>query len=422
MSQHRPSVIILYHFFYPDDVVSARHYSQFAEGLVKHGWRVTVLTSNRYCRNSKKKILNRNELWQGIQIIRIRRPAWDQTKVFLRIANSAWMTIAWGLRLCRLPRADVIIIGSDPQFSALLFPIARILRRGKVLVHWCYDLYPEAIIADGAKGFVKWIAEKLTILMCWAYHSVDLMVDIGECMKKRLSAYHHNARSVTLVPWALVELDSIQKPDEVTRRELFSDAKLAILYSGNMGRAHDFSLILQLARRLYNEDPKIVFCFACRGNRYRELTAAVRPGDYNIRFAPFAEGHELPKRLNSADIHLISLRHGWEGIVVPSKFFGSLAVGRPVLYAGPEGSAIYKWIQELNIGMVINKDNMEDVVSKLINLANQPDKMRIWGENAFKAYKYFSRTRVINQWDKLLKDLMNHNVNCDVSNRKTLVS
>ncbi|KKM78185.1 hypothetical protein LCGC14_1362470, partial [marine sediment metagenome] len=269
-----------------------------------------------------------------------------------------------------------------------------------------YDLYPEAIIADGARGFVKWIAQKLTILMRWAYHSVDLMVDIGECMKKRLNTYHHNAHSATLVPWALVELDSIQKPDDVTRYELFNDAKLALLYSGNMGKAHDFSLILQLARRLYREDPKIVFCFACRGNRFRELAKAVRPDDYNIRFAPFAKEHEISKRLISADIHLLSLRPEWEGIVVPSKFFGSLAVGRPVLYTGPEGSAIYKWIQEFNIGMVLNQDNMEDVVSELLNIAKQPDKMRVWQENAFQAYKYFSKTYVVNQWDKVLQDLM----------------
>jgi hypothetical protein len=58
--------------------------------------------------------------------------------------------------------------------------------------------------------------------------------------------------------------------------------------------------------------------------------------------------------------------------------------------------------------MVLNKDNMEEVVNELLNIANQPDKMRVWQENAFQAYKYFSKTRVVNQWDKLLQDLMNN--------------
>ena len=89
MTAHRPSVIVMYHFFYPDDVVSARHFSQFAEELVKHGWHVTILTSNRFCRNTKKKIVKRDELWRGMKIIRIRRPAWNQAKGFLRLANSA---------------------------------------------------------------------------------------------------------------------------------------------------------------------------------------------------------------------------------------------------------------------------------------------------------------------------------------------
>ncbi len=406
MSAHQPSVIIMYHFFYPDDVVSARHFSQFAEELVRYGWRVTILTSNRFCRNTKKKILKSDELWRGMKIIRIKRPAWNQANPFFRLANSAWLILAWSLKICKLPRADVIIVGSDPQFSALLFPVLRILKRGKLLVHWCFDLYPDAITADGAKGFVKWFAEKLTVLMRWAYRSVDLMVDIGPCMKQRLSPFHRNSRSATLVPWSLVESDSIQKPDNVTRHELFNDAKLALLYSGNMGKAHDFSLILELARRLNREDRKIAFCFACRGNRSEELIKAVRPSDTNIRFASFAEEHELEKRLNSADIHLLSVRPGWEGIVVPSKFFASLAAGRPVLYTGPEGSSIYKWIQEFQIGLVLNKNNMEEVVEALLRITDQPDTLKVWQENAFKAYKYFSKKGIINQWDKLLRDML----------------
>lgn len=393
-------------FFYPDDVVSAQHILQFAEGLVKRGWKVTVLTSNRYCRYPEKKILRRSELWQSIHIIRISRPGWAQANRCFRLANSAWMIIGWGLKLGRIPRAEAIIIGSDPPFSALLFPVLRLLKRGKLLVHWCYDLYPEVIMADGAKGFVSWALKGLTPLMGWAYRSVDLMVDIGACMRKRLNAYHHNAHCATLIPWALVEPDYMQKPDEVIRSELFKGARLALLYSGNLGKAHDFSPFLQLARRLRRENSKIAFCFACRGNRAEELKKAVRADDHNISFAPFVKESELERKLTCADIHLLSLRPEWEGIVVPSKFFGSLAVGRPILYAGPEGSAIADWIREYNIGLILTKDNMEEVAKKLLQIANEPGPLGIWQENAFQAYKHFSRTTVINRWDELLRHLL----------------
>jgi glycosyltransferase involved in cell wall biosynthesis len=411
MSQCRPTAIILYHFFYPDDVISAQHFSQFTEELVKRGWDITVLTSNRYCRYPKKKINKRREIWQGIRIIRIKRPALNQANKCFRLINSVWMMTGWGIKLCQLPRADAIIIGTDPPFSALLFPLLRFLKRGKILVHWCYDVYPDAIIANGVNSLLKWSIKKLNFLMRWCYNSVDLIVDIGACMRRRLNEYKHNANYATLVPWALVESDQIEKPDAITRSQLFGDTKLALLYSGNMGKAHDYSLFLELASKLYKENPDITFCFACRGNRAEELTKTIRPVDCNIHFAPFVKESELKKRLDSADIHLLSLRSEWDGIVVPSKFFGSLSVGRPVLYAGPESSAIAGWIQDFNVGLVLTENNMEDVVAELLDLAQYPDRLHEWQQNAYHAYRHFSKKHTMDQWDRLLRDSIN---NCKV--------
>jgi colanic acid biosynthesis glycosyl transferase WcaI len=406
----KPLVFILYHFFHPDDVVSARHFSQFAEELVKRNWQVTALTSNRYCRYQKKKIIERSELWQGVKIIRCKRPGWNQANRYFRLANSLWMLIAWIVKLQKNPPADVIIVGSDPQFAALIFPFLRIFKRGKLLVHWCYDLYPEAISADGATGVTKWLVKRATALMRWAYRYVDLMVDIGPCMRRRLSGYKNNFRFATLVPWALVEPDQIQHPDAGTRFELFNDAKLAILYSGNLGRAHDVSLFLKLARKIRIIDPKIMFCFAARGNRFNELIEVVGPEDNNIRFAPFAEEHELEKRLASADIHLLSLRREWVGIVVPSKFFGSLAVGRPVIFHGPEGSAIAEWIKKYNIGWVLTEDNLDEVIKELLELVNNPQKLSVFQWNAYKTYhEHFSKKLVMDNWDSLLKKYLINN-------------
>ena len=250
-----PSILILYHFFPPDDVVSARLFSEFALELVNRGWKVFVLTSNRLCRYPDKKVAERRQWWKGILITRVNRPAWSQANYNLRFFNSIWVMSVWVRAIFKLPVVDAIVIGTDPYFSALLFPVFRFLRRGKILVHWCYDLYPEVIIAKGAKGFIKWFAEKMFLLMGYAYRSVDIMVDIGECMRKRLDFYEHRARRCTLVPWALVEPKRISNPDIHTRARLFGEAELALLYSGNMGVANDFSLLLSLARRLNKKIP-----------------------------------------------------------------------------------------------------------------------------------------------------------------------
>jgi hypothetical protein len=69
----RPRAAILYHYFYPDDVVSARHYADLAEGLRDRGWDVEVWTSNRACRDESVCYPSR-EVWRGIRIHRIRKP------------------------------------------------------------------------------------------------------------------------------------------------------------------------------------------------------------------------------------------------------------------------------------------------------------------------------------------------------------
>ena len=407
MNQKPPSIIILYHFFYPDDVVSARHFSQFAEELRKRNWDVTVLTSNRFCRYPKRKIDKKFEVWQGIKIFRIYRPGWNQANRYLRLANSLWMIIGWFFKLLSIPRADVIVIGSDPPFSAILFPPLHFFRRAKVFAHWCFDLFPEATIVERESKVSKWLGERVKFFMRFAYRYLDLIVDLGSCMRKRLSFYRYNAQSITLVPWALVEADQIQGIDVNARRELFSDAKLALLYSGNMGKAHSFSLFIKLARILRDKKPKIVINFACRGNKVDELKKAVNPSDKNIRFADFADESHLKERLSSADIHLLSMMPGWEGVVVPSKFFGSLAVGRPVLYAGPEGSAIVDWIRKFKVGLVLTDNNINEIADELLNIANNPDILDVWKKNAFESYQEnFSKSYVMDQWDKVLKEIL----------------
>ena len=164
---------------------------------------------------------------------------------------------------------------------------------------------------------------------------------------------------------------------------------------------------LRLAREIAPRDPRIRFTFAGRGNRWAELQKAIGPGDNNIRVRPFMEEEKLENWLAAADIHLVSLRPGWEGVVVPSKFFGSLAAGRPVLYAGPEDSAIAAWIREFDIGLVVTEEKIEEAVREILALPARPERLRSWGENAYRAYhEYFSKERVMDQWDRLLRELI----------------
>ena len=402
---HDGSVTVVYHFFHPDDVVSARHISDFCEELVQRNWRVKVLTSNRYCRKSGR-IKEKSGNYKGASIIRIFRPSLDQSQNHLRLINTFWLFLGIFGKIVTNPPTNFYIIGSDPPFLQFMFPLIKLFRPKSKVVFWCYDLHPESITAlldnPGEAIFIKTI--KILLKKC--YQFVDLMVDIGPYMKEMLDKYGHKAKSCTLVPWALVEPSAILPIDEKTRTRDYGQADLVVLYSGNMGQAHDYDLFLELARQVYKKRPGIVFAFGCRGNRFDDLKKAVIQSkiDANVKLLPFVDESELESRLGSADIHMLSLKNNWAGVVVPSKFFGSISIGRPVLYAGKRESDIGQWITKFDVGLILDEYNVKEIADRLIEFSDNRPNLGYWQKQAFSIYHcHFSKKITMDKWDDLLR-------------------
>jgi glycosyltransferase involved in cell wall biosynthesis len=400
----RPRAAILYHYFYPDDVVSARHYADLAEGLRDRGWDVEVWTSNRACRDESVCFPSR-EVWRGIRIHRIRKPRFRSGSSIGRVFSIVWMIAAWTLVLWRRrPNyPEIVIIGSDPPLSILTAWTVHLLRKDARFAHWCFDLYPEAAVADGMLSSGGRLEQFLKRLARAAYSQLSLIADLGTCMRRRLDSYGQRAAKQTLVAWALVEPPEPTAPDPDVRASLFGQAKLGLLYSGNFGRAHSHEGFFELARLL--KEDQIAFTFGIRGNRADLLRDQIGRDDTNIRTAPFASETELEARLSAADIHLVSLRPEWEGLVVPSKFFGSLAAGRPVLFDGPADSGVAAWIREHGVGWVLNSSSKESIVRELRALANSKDQLAEMQKRCHWTYhRHFSKHVVLDRWDQVLRN------------------
>ena len=136
----RPKITVFYHYFHPDDVVSARHFDGLCHGLVDRGWDVLVHPCNRGCRDETQSYPRRED-WQGLRIRRIWRPRFRQASNFGRLLNAAWMLVAWSLPIGRRP--DVFLVGTDPILSVLVAIVWRLTRPGVKVAHWAFDLYPE---------------------------------------------------------------------------------------------------------------------------------------------------------------------------------------------------------------------------------------------------------------------------------------
>jgi len=392
---------------YPDDVVSARQFDGFCQELQNRGWHVEARPCSRGCRDETKAYPQR-EVWDGIELNRVWRPRFRQNSNLGRVLNALWMIAAWS-KLAFRSRAtlpDVVVVGTDPILSVLVASVVKRLRPSVKIAHWCHDLYPEAAVAGGVLRDHSLVDRVLTWLFKDGYRHCDLIVDLGSCMRARLDAYRPTCQRATLSPWALSEPDEILPPDTETRTELFgADASLGLLYSGNFGRAHAYEEYLTLARAL--RDSRIRFSFCVRGNRVDELRAAVRPDDSNVSFGSFTSEAQLPRRLAAADIHLVSLRPEWTGVVVPSKFFGCLAAGRPVLFLGGRDSCIAGWIEKYGVGWVLTPENRADVAAQLRSFESNPEALVELRARCFKTYRdHFCRSSVMGLWDERLRALL----------------
>lgn len=401
---NQQSALLFYHFFHPDNVVSAQQFKGLAEMLGQDGWDVEVATSNR-CRSNPKQSFPRSDEINGVSIKRFWRPALNQERSIGRIINALWMLWVWSFyAFWRKP--DVIIIGTDPIFSILIAVPWKLIRPRTKIVHWCFDLYPEAAVADGLLPADSWLTRLVQRLCTYAYGKCDAIVDIGPCMRDRMSsAYPTSAKRLTITPWALDEPEACPSTEQ-SERSLYHQDDVLLMYSGSFGKAHTYKELIGFGQQLVADNLKIVFSV---GERSREMLAkhVGQDSDQNITFLPLAPIERLRERLASADVHIVTLKDSWTGTVVPSKFFGALAVGRPVLFVGSSESSIARWIVQHDLGWVLDESDFlsteQSITYDYVCTAERQD----MNERCFETYhRHFSKKIAEEKWLALMSDLL----------------
>jgi glycosyltransferase involved in cell wall biosynthesis len=397
-------ILIFNHIFWPDNINTARHISELAEELVLRGWDVTAIVGNRYYVNHSKIIKPKKGIWHGVKYNRVYTPPFNQKKNVQRLLTSLWLVLSWIIRLPFIGKYDAIIIGTNPPFVYLLVPFIKLFKRKTKVLMWGFDLYPEAIIVSKKDSF-KFLGKILKSVAGFCYRKLDVIVDIGPCMRNIYREYNHTAKEETLPPWSFVEPNEILVPHLETREKLFKNANLALLYTGTIGNAHEFEIFLQLARELNKRKASVGFCFAGFGNQFEYLKSRVDQNYTNITFGGFVEtDKELEERLSSADIMLISLKHEWTGVSVPSKYFSAIAIGKAVLFSGSINSAISIWTAKYNLGFQVQNDSIDYIADTLCDIASNPEMIHKMKNNSFKTYKdHFSKKTICDQWSALLE-------------------
>lgn len=349
-------VLLLNHYFWPYDDALALLATDLAEDLVRAGHEVTVLASSGTGPGGTH--LPHEETRRGVRIVRTRNTVLGKGSLARRVADyGTYLASAFASALT-LPRPDVVVATSAPPLLAAVGLAAKRLR-GSRLVYWLQDLYPELAVAFGVLGPrspATWLAERVSRA---ALRGADAVVVPGEPMKARVAAKGVDPARVHVLPnWADgADVRPVPPDANAFRRGLGLGDRRVVLYSGNLGRAHDLETLVELARRCRDRDD-VAFVFVGGGARRDVVEAAARELS-NVRLLPFVARDRLAESLSAGDVHLVSQTPETLGLMEPSKLYGILAAGRPALYVGPPDSEVARTIVREGAGAVVANGDVE---------------------------------------------------------------
>ena len=170
--------------------------------------------------------------------------------------------------------------------------------------------------------------------------------------------------------------------DHPLRAEWGWSDRFVVLYAGNIGLGYEFDTMLDAAERL-REREEILFALVGGGARQADVEAQVRKrGLANVEFRPYVDRSRLADCLTAGDVHLITLRPGVEGLLVPSKMYGILAAGRPSIYVGPAAGEIPAILQEGACGECLASRDAEALTAAVTGYADDPSRSAEQGRRA----------------------------------------
>ena len=369
-------LIFLNRFFYPDHSATSQLLSDLTFHLAASGADVHVITS-RQLYDCPRAALAKTDAVNGVHIHRVATTGFGRSALIGRgLDYASYYASMWRCARSLVDRGDVIIAKTDPPLTSVV-AMQVAMQRNARLVNWLQDIYPETAVELGVPLMRGPIGAALSRLRDLSLTRAAANVVVGERMAQHVRARGVSPDRVHVIPnWSDDEqLCPIGHDDNPLRREWGLERSFVVGYSGNLGRAHEFATVLSAAQ-LLRDHPRIVFLFIGGGHQFDQLAqSAEQRGLHRIfRFIPYQPQELLKYSLNVPDVHLISLRPELEGLIVPSKFYGIAAVGRPVISITASDGEIARLVRRHECGLVVEPGNGPGLAETLILLSNCPSR------------------------------------------------
>jgi glycosyltransferase involved in cell wall biosynthesis len=301
----------------------------------------------------------------------------------MRFAGNLAFGLLASWRALWIPKPDVVLVTTSP----LLGPIAAKLLaglRGIPYVYIVYDLDPDRTVALGLKSEE---ARSVKLLRRWQsswLKGAAGIVAIGRCMNDYLVRTYGLVRDRVHTVEVGADPNVVRPlPRETEFRKRENLNGFVVLYSGNFGQYHDFDTLLGAAEILKKSHPQVQFALVGGGHKREYVAEEVKRRNLdNVRLFGFVPEEELADLLASADLSVVTLEPGMEGLCVPSKFYTCLASGRPVLALMNPNCEVAYAVEESQCGMCAPIGEPETVAKAIVTLAESPERRATMGANS----------------------------------------
>ena len=409
-------IIFVNRFFYPDHSATSELLSNLAFALSRRGFRITVVTSRQNYETAAGALPPRQSI-NGVDIWRVWTTTRGRQQLIGRSLDYVSFYLAAGWRMWRLAReGDVIVVKTDPPLLSLVIaPIAWM--KGAHLVNWLQDIFPEVAEALNVGGGLGRVAFRtLRPLRNWSLRVADVNVVVGQGMATRLEAQGVPQEKIQFVAnWSDGSVVvPIPSEENALRKSWASSGNFVVGYSGNLGRAHDVETIVA-AMTLLQERAKgtpvdavaarILFIIVGAGaQRVRIEREILKRGITNVRLLPYQPRERLAETICAADVHLVSLNPKLEGLIVPSKFYGIAAAGRPTLFIGAPDGEIARLVEEFGCGFTVTPGDGKGLADRILQLAQDPPYCATMGARARSAFEeHWNKSHAVGKWEEVLK-------------------
>ncbi len=392
-------ILLLNEYYPPDTSATAKIAAQVAERLAQRHQVTVVAGRPSYDPDQYYPFaFLRRDMRNSVAVERVGSTAYPRHQMRRRVSNYL-SYLALAVPRAFVLRSDVVLAMTDPPIAGIAGAfVARL--SGRPFVYNIRDLYPDMAVGGDIVRPGKWV-EHWEKMHRRALKQAARVIVLGDDMRNRILSKGVAPEKVVVVRDGTSFPGPLPGPTDPVVEEIRCGFPFVVLHAGNLGFYGAWRTLLQAAELLRAENAGFVFVGDGANRVSLQVAAAQLP---NVSFLPFRPAEQVPHVMIAGDLHVVTVRRGLEGIVVPSKLYSTLAAGRPVLAVAPAESDAARIVTESGCGVAADPDDPAAVAVAIRGLRDNPARLAEMGRRAREIADKYARVNELDRFVEILED------------------